>query len=622
MTKKFRILVGRALASLGLGLLVTAVAAAQAVPPDPPSASSGTPSATRPGTSSGASTTSGRDSSTRPGSSATTTRSRPSDSTTTADSDRSSTRTTGSTTKSSSETERDDADDLRDTARDTAREGREEARDIRESTRDSADDFRDSARENQLETRGSSEAERDRSQNLRESARDTAREGREDARDVRRSAFEDADDFRDAARDSSRDARDADARSDDPDRDISVSQDREFDRDREIDRRADFDRREDGAEFDRRDSARSDVDVQNRTSAEFDRRDSDLRSDSRFSSGARVDSRRSDSRLSSDTRTSSEFRVNDIRSADVGLWFDRSTSDGLIINDIGTGAISRFGFREGDRIYSVNGVRVDSETDFVRTLFDPQWRGQRANVIIYRHGRPWTVYVQPQLLVQEYTTVAYDPLDDWGLVLDDRYDDHVVVWRVTPRSPAFYAGLRPGDVITTFQGRRISGRDDFVRLVGQGGLRDVALDISRNRQLRRVDLDLSGVGARTSSRTSLRPDFDAATGVRTDVDAGLRSGIDTGVRSDLDVRGRTGTGSRFDNTTIDGRLEGRVDNTLDRVQERDMFPNSTQGGMVPQGTLRGNAGGGARGTIQPGNVRPGVGGAIRSGGGILGGRRN
>ena len=39
-----------------------------------------------------------------------------------------------------------------------------------------------------------------------------------------------------------------------------------------------------------------------------------------------------------------------------------------MINDIGTGAISRLGFREGDRIYSVNGVCVDSEAAFVRTL--------------------------------------------------------------------------------------------------------------------------------------------------------------------------------------------------------------------------------------------------------------
>jgi C-terminal processing protease CtpA/Prc len=327
----------------------------------------------------------------------------------------------------------------------------------------------------------------------------------------------------------------------------------------------------------------------------------------------------------SESQASGDFQVDRVRSADIGLWFDRSTAEGLVINDLGSGAISRLGFREGDRIYSVNGVRVDSEATFVRTLFDPRWRDQRVNVIIYRHGRPWTVYVQPSVLVQEYTTVTNDPLDDWGLVLDDRYDDYVVIWRVRPRSPAFYAGLRAGDVIVNWQGRRLSGPDEFVRLAGQGSFNDVALDINRNRQTRRIDLDLSGVGARTSARTSLRPDFDAAggatirgparvnAGADVDADVDLRPGIRGGARTGAELEGNLRTGSRFD-STIDGRLEGHPDGRLDRTDNRSLFPSNAPSGVPTPGT-------GVRGTVEV----PGVTGGVRVQGstrdGIFGGRR-
>jgi C-terminal processing protease CtpA/Prc len=272
----------------------------------------------------------------------------------------------------------------------------------------------------------------------------------------------------------------------------------------------------------------------------------------------RIDGR-VDSRI--DGRTSAEFRVDDVRPADIGLWFDRGSQDGLVINDIGTGVISRWGFREGDRIYSVNGIRVDDDRDFVRTLFDNRWRDQRVNVVIYRHGRPWTVRVYPSQLVTEYITVAYDPLDDYGLILDDRYDDYVVVWRVRPRSPAYYAGLRAGDVITTFDGRRLTGRDDFVRVIGQGGLDSVRLDISRNRQVRRVDLDLSAATtARGDVRTSLRPDLDAESRVDGRVDG------------------------RFDGT-LDGRLEGRTDEQFDADDEgRSTLPGRLRGGAAAEAT--------------------------------------
>jgi C-terminal processing protease CtpA/Prc len=451
------------------------------------------------------------------------------------------------------------------------------------------------------------------------------------AEEARSEARQTADDLREAARETTRDARRTSGR---------VGEEaRETARDLRTESR--------DAADDARESGR-DVRREIRDEAE-DARDEaqDTARDVRRDRNDRVDGR-IDGRI--DSQASSEFRVDSVRSADFGLWFDRDSDDGLVINDIGTGVISRWGFREGDRIYSVNGVRVDGERDFVNTLFDNRWRNQRVNVVIYRHGRPWTVYVHPSQLVTEYNTVAYDPLDAYGLVLDDRYDDYVVVWRVIPRSPAYYAGLRAGDVITTFDGRRLTGRDDFVRFIGQDGLDSVRLDISRNRQARRVDLDLSsGAGVSGEARTSLRPNLDGRVDGRFDgtLDGRIdsRTDIDAGTRIDLD--GRSNIPNRVEGSAIPGRLRGsaaagveagarstapslnrtgvgpglRTDGSLQGQGDvRGGFQGDT--GAYPQSDIRGGFQGDTRvPTGATGGVRAGVQGGVRSGG-LFRGNRN
>ena len=172
---------------------------------------------------------------------------------------------------------------------------------------------------------------------------------------------------------------------------------------------------------DDRDSQRDDRDFQ-RDDRQFSRDQRDDDQDSRRDSR---DDFRSTSRSSSESRSSDvDFRVEDVRSADVGLWFNRNTRDGLVISDISSsGAITRFGFREGDQILSVNGWRVSDERQFIEYLFDPQFRNQRVDVVVWRGGRQTTIYVQPSLLIQEYTSASSqsDPLEEYGLVLDDRY---------------------------------------------------------------------------------------------------------------------------------------------------------------------------------------------------------
>ena len=119
-----------------------------------------------------------------------------------------------------------------------------------------------------------------------------------------------------------------------------------------------------------------------------------------------------------------------------------------MISDVASkGAIAKLGFREGDQIVSVAGQRITTEQDFVTYRFDEQYRNDRIKVIVLRDGREEVVMVQPTVFVEELSYVDNDPLENFGVVIDDRNTDQIVVWRVIPRSPAYYAGIPRGDVL-------------------------------------------------------------------------------------------------------------------------------------------------------------------------------
>jgi type II secretory pathway component PulC len=200
--------------------------------------------------------------------------------------------------------------------------------------------------------------------------------------------------------------------------------------------------------------------------------------------------------------------IENLRAADIGLWFNArgAAADGLVIADIaGDGAIAKVGFREGDRIVSVNDQRVASEAEFLRFLRDDTLRDQRVKVIVFRGGREQIVYIQPALIYRE--AVAFDPLWQYGLVIDERYNDRIVVMRVYPRTPAYYAGLRAGDVIVSLGGRRIGAVTELADAFRAPDGR-VALQVSRGNRTRDVEIDAN---ANVEARTTLRPNVDGET---------------------------------------------------------------------------------------------------------------
>lgn len=201
----------------------------------------------------------------------------------------------------------------------------------------------------------------------------------------------------------------------------------------------------------------------------------------------------------------SGFRVEDVLAPDIGLWFDRGVRDGLVISDVGTrGVITKLGFRPGDRIVSVNGQRVMREGDFLKYVFADDVREKPVKVILTRDGREEVIVVQPAALVEEYVTVENDPLEHFGIVLDDRYPDRLVVWRVLPRSPAHYAGVRAGDTIVSFRGQQPAGAPEFVTLVQRTEPGPVQFEILRDQKLRKLEADYVAFVPRTQRPVMVR----------------------------------------------------------------------------------------------------------------------
>jgi len=321
------------------------------------------------------------------------------------------------------------------------------AKDVPKDVKDAAKDIKDAARDARDEVKETRDAAKDTLRDAREEVKDRVRDTPRDARD----AVRDPRDPKDPARDQSRDARDP-RNTRDAIRDTTDTV---------------------------RDAAR------------------DIR-----------DTARDTVRSARDVRDS--FRAEGTRAADFGLWFSRNATSGLVISDVSTrGAIAKFGFREGDRIVSVNGRRVGSEADFITYLFAEDVRDQDVKIIVIRDGREEVIVVQPAVFIDEVAYVDNDPLENFGVVIDDRYTDRIVVWRVVPRSPAYYAGIRAGDVIVSLGNQRVTGVQGLVQRLTGIDTGNVQVQVSRGQSTRTYDVDVPRFEARTERRNTLRPNFDA-----------------------------------------------------------------------------------------------------------------
>src|SRR5205814_152264 len=106
------------------------------------------------------------------------------------------------------------------------------------------------------------------------------------------------------------------------------------------------------------------------------------------------------------------------------------------------------------------------------------------------------------------------------IVIDDSNPNQIIVLRVFPRTPAYYAGIQAGDVITTVNGQQVASLSAFTQLLTQA-TGPLALQVSRAGQTR--ELQLSALGSEDASvRTALRPNFDG--GVSSNASANAQGG--------------------------------------------------------------------------------------------------
>ena len=205
--------------------------------------------------------------------------------------------------------------------------------------------------------------------------------------------------------------------------------------------------------------------------------------------------------------TGANIRLDNLRAADLGLTFAPARNGWLSVSALApTTALGRIGLRTGDYIMSVNGQRLAAEADFVRFLLADDVRASaRVPMVVWRDGRQVTLYVEPALLVENLQPAQRaGGFAQFGVAIDDRYPDQVVVLRVTSGSPAHSAGIRAGDLLTSIDGQRIGGIADFEAAIEASGRSTVRVEF-----IRQVDVNLAR-SASAVPHTTFRPSVDGA----------------------------------------------------------------------------------------------------------------
>jgi C-terminal processing protease CtpA/Prc len=173
--------------------------------------------------------------------------------------------------------------------------------------------------------------------------------------------------------------------------------------------------------------------------------------------------------------------------SDLGFKFERGSSNGLVISSVSTdGPIARLGFRNGDRIVSVNGHRVSREDEIVRYLLVRDV--ERVPVIVVRDGREETIYVEPSVFVEEDNYVS-DPLERFGIVVEER-EDRIVVVDVTDDSPAYRAGIRRDDILMTVGGHSYRSKSEVEKAVGELKSGEAKVQVRRGEKTRDFSVKL------------------------------------------------------------------------------------------------------------------------------------
>jgi C-terminal processing protease CtpA/Prc len=225
----------------------------------------------------------------------------------------------------------------------------------------------------------------------------------------------------------------------------------------------------------------------------------------------RNDTRQQDTRNALQNNRQGRRDARNMRASDLGFKFNTGNNSALVISDVPRSSrIARFGFRSGDRIVSVNGHRVVREDDLLRYLLVRDV--DRVTVIVIRDGREETIYVEPAVFYDDADYVVYDPLQEFGIVIEER-NNTVVVVRVIDGSPAFKAGIRQGDVLLTVSGRTYRTKTEIEKAIRD--LKTGKVNVQVRRDGKSQDLSVN-VPERKQSQDNQQPDGDSNASDRND----------------------------------------------------------------------------------------------------------
>ena len=189
-----------------------------------------------------------------------------------------------------------------------------------------------------------------------------------------------------------------------------------------------------------------------------------------------------------------------LRSADLGVWLVRQRNaqgeSSVIVTDlVSDGIFAKAGLREGDRIASIDNRPIEREAQFAQDFLNDR----TVKMVLSRRGENHTLVLESPAVMEG--AVAPDPFYQAGLLFDEHDAAKLSVQRVFTCTPAFYAGLRPGDTLISANHRPLASPHEFAQEFRQG--RDLNLLIHRNGQPRQLTLLTPTPLSRLRSTTNL-----------------------------------------------------------------------------------------------------------------------
>ncbi len=154
--------------------------------------------------------------------------------------------------------------------------------------------------------------------------------------------------------------------------------------------------------------------------------------------------------------------------------FGLDRRSGAVINRVlEDSPAERAGFEAGDVVIKLNGHKIRNAGD-VRNRIGLLSVGEKASFEMLRNGKPLTIVATIEARVAETSPARFKNERLAGVSVGDLTEDHplhgqvsgVFIADVERGSPAWQAGLRKGDIITSVNRRDVSNLGEFLELTG------------------------------------------------------------------------------------------------------------------------------------------------------------